>query len=37
MLDIAFIRANLDAVRSNCVNRAVKADVDAAIRIDQRP
>ncbi len=34
MLDAAFIRANLDAVRTNCVNRAVKADADAVVRLD---
>lgn len=34
MLDAAFIRANLEAVRSNCANRAVKADPDAIVRLD---
>jgi seryl-tRNA synthetase len=34
MLDAAFIRANLEAVRANCVNRNVKADVDAVVRLD---
>jgi seryl-tRNA synthetase len=34
MLDAAFIRANLEAVRTNCVNRAVKADPAAVVRLD---
>jgi len=34
MLDVAFVRAHLDAVRANCVNRNVKADVDAIVRLD---
>jgi seryl-tRNA synthetase len=34
MLDIAFLRANLDAVRANVRNRNVKADVDGAVRLD---
>lgn len=34
MLDAAFIRTNLDAVRANCINRAVKADPDAVVRLD---
>lgn len=34
MLDISFVRANIDAVRANCENRAVRADVDAVIRLD---
>jgi seryl-tRNA synthetase len=34
MLDVAFIRQNLDAVKENCRNRNVKADVDAVVRID---
>jgi seryl-tRNA synthetase len=36
MLDAAFIRANLDAVRANCVNRNVKADVDLVVRLDDQ-
>jgi seryl-tRNA synthetase len=35
MLDAAFIRDNLDAVRTNCANRLVKADVDAVVRFDE--
>jgi seryl-tRNA synthetase len=34
MLDAAFIRANLDAVRINCANRAVKADPATVVRLD---
>jgi seryl-tRNA synthetase len=34
MLDAAFIRENLDAVKANCANRNVTADVDAAVRLD---
>jgi seryl-tRNA synthetase len=34
MLDPAFIRANLDAVRANVRNRNVAADVDAVVRLD---
>ena len=34
MLDAAFIRDHLDAVKANCDNRNVKADVDAVIRLD---
>lgn len=34
MLDAAFIRANLDAVKTNCKNRNVTADVDAVVRLD---
>ena len=31
MLDAAFIRDNLDAVKANCRNRNVKADVDRVV------
>jgi seryl-tRNA synthetase len=34
MLDAAFIRDNLDAVKANCVNRNVTADVDRAVQLD---
>lgn len=34
MLDVGFIRGNLDAVRANVANRAVRADVDAIVRLD---
>jgi seryl-tRNA synthetase len=34
MLDATFIRENLDAVKANCINRNVKADVDAVVRLD---
>src|SRR5271170_6744885 len=34
MLDAAFIRANLEAVKANCVNRQVKADVDRVVSLD---
>ena len=36
MLDIHFIRENLQAVRSNCTNRNVKADVDRVVQLDDR-
>ncbi len=34
MLDVAFVRANLDAVRANCRNRNVAADVDRVVELD---
>jgi seryl-tRNA synthetase len=34
MLDAAFIRDHLDAVKANCVNRNVKADVDRIVALD---
>ena len=34
MLDPAFIRENLDAVRANCANRTVKVDLDGFVRLD---
>jgi seryl-tRNA synthetase len=34
MLDAAFIRENLDAVKANCANRNVTADVDRVVRLD---
>src|SRR5262245_26838056 len=34
MLDAQFIRENLEAVKSNCLNRNVKADVDRVIHLD---
>ncbi len=34
MLDAAFIRENLDAVKRNCDNRNVKADVDRVVALD---
>jgi seryl-tRNA synthetase len=34
MLDAAFVRDHLDAVRANCRNRGVQADPDAAVRLD---
>src|SRR5262245_24184101 len=34
MLDAAFIRDNLAAVKANCVHRNVRADVDAVLRLD---
>ena len=37
MLDVAFIRENLDAVKTNCVNRNVStADVDKIVALDDR-
>jgi seryl-tRNA synthetase len=34
MLDAAYIRANLDAVKRNCANRNVTADVDRVVAVD---
>jgi seryl-tRNA synthetase len=34
MLDVAYIRANLDAVKRNCANRNVAADVDRVVALD---
>jgi seryl-tRNA synthetase len=34
MLDAAFIREHLDAVKTNCTNRNVRADVDRVVAID---
>lgn len=34
MLEAAFIREHLDAVKSNCRNRNVKADVDRVVQLD---
>ncbi len=34
MLDAPFIREHLDAVKTNCVNRNVKVDVDRVIALD---
>jgi seryl-tRNA synthetase len=34
MLDAAFIREHLEAVRANCRNRNVRADVDRVVQID---
>src|SRR5689334_6515911 len=34
MLDAAFIRDNLDAVKQNCAYRNVRADIDGVIRLD---
>jgi seryl-tRNA synthetase len=36
MLDAQFIRDNLDAVKTNCQNRAVTADVDRVITLDDQ-
>jgi len=34
MLDAAFIRDNLDAVKANCTNRGITADVDRVVFLD---
>jgi seryl-tRNA synthetase len=34
MLDAAYIREHLDAVKANCVNRNVKADVERVVQLD---
>src|ERR1700760_2021953 len=36
MLDAQFIRDNLEAVKANCTNRNVKADVDRVVTIDDQ-
>jgi seryl-tRNA synthetase len=36
MLDAQFIRENLDAVKRNCANRNVKADVDRVVTFDDQ-
>jgi seryl-tRNA synthetase len=36
MLDAQFIRDNLDAVRANCRNRNVTADVDRVVQLDDQ-
>lgn len=36
MLDAAFIRDHADAVKTNCKNRNVQADVDAVVRLDDQ-
>jgi seryl-tRNA synthetase len=35
MLDLHFIRENLDLVRQNCRNRGVEVDLDALVRLDE--
>jgi seryl-tRNA synthetase len=34
MLDAVFVRANLEAVKANCRNRNVRADVDRVVHFD---
>src|SRR3954467_15542212 len=36
MLDVQFIRDNLDAVKTNCKNRNVTCDVDRVVQLDDR-
>src|SRR5437660_4629702 len=36
MLDVQFIRDNLEAVKTNCRNRAVSADVDRVVALDDQ-
>lgn len=36
MLDAAFIRDNLEAVKTNCANRNVKADVVGVVRLEEQ-
>ena len=35
MLDLHYIRENLDLVRQNCRNRGVEVDLDALVRLDE--
>src|SRR5262245_17994570 len=36
MLDAQFIRENLEAVKTNCKNRAVNVDVDRVVTLDDQ-
>src|SRR5262245_31407508 len=36
MLDASFIRDHLDAVKANCKNRSVTADVDRVMQLDDQ-
>jgi len=36
MLDIKFIRENLDIIKSNCLNRRVKIDLDKLLELDDQ-
>src|SRR6266481_1582033 len=36
MLDTQFVRDNLDAVKANCKNRNVTADVDRVVTLDEQ-
>src|SRR3982750_3674367 len=36
MLDVHFVRENLDRVKANCKNRTVNADVDGVLALDDR-
>src|SRR4051812_46398281 len=36
MLEVHFIRENLDAVKTNCKNRNVPADIDGVLALDDR-
>src|SRR4051812_13659986 len=36
MLDVHFVRENLEAVKANCKNRNVAADVDQVVALDDR-
>src|SRR5262245_29633584 len=36
MLDAAFVREHLEAVKANCRNRNVHADVDRVVQLDDR-
>jgi seryl-tRNA synthetase len=35
MLDVQFIRENVDAVKANCLKRNVKADADQVVKLDE--
>jgi len=35
MLDVAFVREHVEAVKANCANRGVKADVDRVVQLDE--
>ncbi|PIR04127.1 MAG: serine--tRNA ligase [Candidatus Magasanikbacteria bacterium CG11_big_fil_rev_8_21_14_0_20_39_34] len=36
MLDIKFIRENIDAIKKNCLNRGVKVSVDELLEVDEK-
>ena len=36
MLDLKFIRDNVEAVKENCKNRGVEADVDLVVELSER-
>jgi seryl-tRNA synthetase len=35
MIDIKFIRENVELIKQNCANRHVKVDIDALLQADE--